>query len=218
MFNRSRHAIGNLAGESFSKPDLDPTTPNFSLKPAAAKLTASYPLRSHAEWANNRFDPFKLHSWNVGGGKLSFSSVMAAAGFVAEKPDNLAVLSIRTPRHGDIEPYDTSVPRVVMEFDDDWSGSQPLTRDQAKEVVDFLRQNLAADRHLLVHCELGANRSPAIATALYVHYHESKKLGIPEPTSNPYSTLVCQLPCGGLYSAMSAHVFGTMLDVLAEAA
>ena len=74
-----------------------------------------------------------------------------------------------------------------LNFDDVSSdtvpGTVPFNKGFADKIIDFMDENLDA-KYLLVHCDAGISRSPAVATAIAEFYFNDHEFHLHHPCYN----------------------------------
>lgn len=99
----------------------------------------------------------------------------AAENTITGHPKN-KIITISIYSSGD-SPADIKCSEKIcrLNFDDVSSdsvpGTIPFSKDHADQIIDFMNKNLAAE-YLLVHCDAGVSRSPAVASAIAEFYFD----------------------------------------------
>ena len=95
---------------------------------------------------------------------------------------------------------------IYAQFDDIDSGTEvhgeiPMMKSDAKHIVDGIEHNINRIQQIIVHCDAGYSRSPAVAAAI------AKAFGVDDE----------EYFSGGRYCP-NRHVYRTMLNEFAEVA
>lgn len=161
--------------------------------------------------------------------QIHVSSREAVEGILSHLTGKVAIISVTDPDEPTVCDDHANILRLQFhDLDKIWPQLTTVTyfdESAAEQIVDFVENNKTVD-HLIVHCEAGISRSPAIAAAICEHlniYHSFFKTHTPntmvftilrvkfgfcgKPGSQKIKVYVCYLELGYDGNGIPERVF-----------